>query len=466
MPFDVDMKTSTNSRQTENTQDKVIDTSLLYRELRDQYRRSSETQVQADFRKLVSWVKLGNQHTHQIHPYPAKLLPNIANFFIRASCLRGKNDIVLDPFCGSGTVALEASLSGAIPFIADSNPLALLISKVKTTPYDTYELEADLEKILVQFSKTRTAPSISVVNHHLWYSDSRKRSLERLSRTILQIENEDRRSFFLVCFSALVRKLSHADPAISVPVRLKTKGIFSEARNRKIEDRLRWLDKASTKEEFKKISKANIDRVIQTNSQSPYRVSAKVVGSDARNLLILNSAIADNSIPIIITSPPYGSAQKYIRATSLSLNWLKFASPSELSALEGKSIGREHLPNFRKSNSESHLQLDFLELIRKIEKKNSLRANITERYLVELRSSLMEMARVLEYGGVAVLVIGNNQVCGETLRNDLFIIEVMEEFGLTLELNLIDHIKSRGLMTKRNKTASVISREVVLVFRK
>jgi hypothetical protein len=37
---------------------------------------------------------------------------------------------------------------------------------------------------------------------------------------------------------------------------------------------------------------------------------------------------------------------------------------------------------------------------------------------------------------------------------------------MTLELSLIDHIKSRGLMTKRNQTASVIAREAVLVFRK
>lgn len=65
--------------------------------------------INVDFRKLVSWLKAGDQLTHQIHPYPAKLLPHIIYFFLKAHS-NLKHKIVLDPFCGSGTVALEASI--------------------------------------------------------------------------------------------------------------------------------------------------------------------------------------------------------------------------------------------------------------------------------------------------------------------------------------------------------------------
>ena len=43
---------------------------------------------------------------------------------------------------------------------------------------------------------------------------------------------------------------------------------------------------------------------------------------------------------------------------------------------------------------------------------------------------------------------------------------IAEETGFRTVLRLIDHIRSRGLMTKRNKTAGMITREWVFVFAK
>lgn len=84
----------------------------------------------------------------------------------------------------------------------------------------------------------------------------------------------------------------------------------------------------------------------------------------------------------------------------------------------------------------------------------------------EFRTALAEMAKVVADDGKVVIVIGNNQVCGQPLRNDTYVKEVMRAQGMEVELELVDTIKSRGLMTKRNKSASVISRESVIVFRK
>src|SRR6218665_2111167 len=116
-----------------------VDTSLLYEEFRRQF-QASKKPVSTDFRALVSWVKVGDQRTHLIHPYPAKLLAHIAHFFVHASSLCGPGGRVLDPFCGSGTVALEASMGGHQALVADANPMARLLTRVKTTPYATEEL--------------------------------------------------------------------------------------------------------------------------------------------------------------------------------------------------------------------------------------------------------------------------------------------------------------------------------------
>lgn len=424
--------------------------------------------INVDFRKLVYWLKAGDQLTHQIHPYPAKLLPHIIHFFLKAHS-NFKHKIVLDPFCGSGTVALEASIQGFFPLVTDANPFALLVAKVKTTLYSVKKLTEIKEKILIKAKRYRKAASIDVVNSHLWYLPEHKRKLEIILRAINEIDEADEKDFFKVCFSSLAKKISYADPAISVPVRLKTKETFPDTANERIQKRLDWIKNLNVIDEFHNIVNSNIERIKQTNEQYPQRVAAKNVGIDARNIFTnadLTEKMSNDSVPLIITSPPYGSAQKYIRSTSLSLNWLGFVSPKELRSLEEKSIGREHLVTEPFCLKQGNLPENYNHLIERIAKTNETRARITQKYLIEMEQVAKELSRVLAVNGRIVFVLGNNQVCGETLRNDEFIAYCFNKYGLKTRLVLIDDIKSRGLMTKRNRTASIISREIVLVFEK
>ncbi len=441
-----------------------VDTSLLYEELRGEFNRTGSS-VEVNFRKMVSWVTLGDQFTHQLHPYPAKLLPHIANFFIRAREVRGKSGSVLDPFCGSGTVALEASLAGFTPLVADANPLALLLTKVKTFPYEVEKLRSELRSLIAKSRKYRTAPEIDIVNPDIWYKKEHKRKLEIIARGITEVEDENARDFFRVAFSSVAKRVSFTDPAVSVPVRLKQKDSLSKEANQKVKDRLSWIDSLSVIDEFAHVCEQNIQRVAESNKYLPNRAQAIHVGNDARNLTGITGEVQRPSL--ILTSPPYGSAQKYVRASSLSLNWLGLATPKELTFLEGRSIGREHLPQWQKANnSSSSLPARYEDLLAKVHAVNSLREKITRQYLLDIRDAVNEMHNVLASNGHMVFIVGNNTVCGETLYNDEFLIDICLANGMTLELSLIDHIKSRGLMTKRNQTASVISREAVLVFRK
>lgn len=437
----------------------AIDTTFLFEELRRAFEKTGPVEV--DFRQLVGWLKVGDQLTHLLHPYPAKLLPHIAHFFLRCKGAIPQTH-VLDPFCGSGTVAVEASISGHIPLVADANPFALLLTKVKTTPYCTETLREITGKLVARAKRLRTAPEISIVNADKWYADDIKRRLEILHRAILELDDEDSRDFFLVCFSATARKVSRIDPAISVPVRLRSKESLSNLQNTRILDRLSWVETARPIDEFYGICHANIARVERANHANPHRRAAVVVGDDAR---ALNASLIPNAgAPLVISSPPYGTAQKYIRASSLSLNWLGYASPKQLASLEGRSIGREHSPAYREEKLTDGLPKEFKALISEIRTKNSLRAHITQQYLEELKTSLCEISKTTAPNGRIVLIIGNNEVCGMTLRTDKYISMVMEEYGCESELVLVDQIKSRGLLTKRNSTASVIAREYIMTF--
>ena len=444
-----------------------VDTSLLYEEFRRQF-QASKKPVNTNFRALVSWVKLGDQRTHLIHSYPAKLLAHIAHFFVHAGALSGMSSRVLDPFCGSGTVALEASMSGRQALVADANPMARLLTRVKTTPYSPEELLTEAVGILRRARRYRTAPTVDIVNSALWYSASRKKELEILRRAVFEVEDDDIRDFFLVCFSVTCRKLSYTDPAISVPVRLKVKTGRTAAANDEIVQRLNKVDSADHLEEFGNVCLANIQRILRTNAEFPDRAAARTVGNDARSLLDEQGIpLATDAVDLVITSPPYGSAQKYVRSMSLSLNWLGLASPKQLSAIEQKTIGREHLPqHVAIAEQPSEFSRSFEIFLSKIAKVHPLRARINRTYLSELKSSLREISRVVAFGGHAVIVIGNNTVCGHVMATDKFIVECMDEFGMSLELHLTDSIKSRGLLTKRNGGTAAIARESILVFKK
>ncbi|MEM0385786.1 MAG: DNA methyltransferase, partial [Nitrososphaeria archaeon] len=69
--------------------------------------------------------------THTFHPYPARFIPQIPLSFIKL--FTKENETVLDPMCGSGTTLVEAFLNNRNSIGNDFNPLATLITKVKTT---------------------------------------------------------------------------------------------------------------------------------------------------------------------------------------------------------------------------------------------------------------------------------------------------------------------------------------------
>jgi DNA modification methylase len=429
-------------------------------------RRSRSTEVQ--FRELVKWLPYNSERfTHAIHHYPAKLIPQIPNLFISSSLFSAPGDLVLDPFCGTGTVLLETILAGRNGFGADSNPLARLISAAKTTSLSCERLAAGRRAFNSAYKREWREDSPDVVNLEYWFYPHITRKLSRIYSAISAVRDIDVQRLFLVSFSNCLRKLSLADPRISVPVRANPgKYPLKHILRAKYEDRLRRLKRINVFSEFERVLDANSQLASLLHESSP---TGKIlhICEDARHLQSsIGTQLPDESVQLIVTSPPYAGAQKYIRASSLSLGWLGLCRSFDLIDLEKKSIGREH---FRKGQYELSIRTGIKKadaLITAIRTVNPLRAHILSTYLIEMRECMEEMYRVLKKGGYAVLVAGPNQVCGREFPTHRYLSDMAEAAGLAVQLSLHDHIKSRGLMTKRNKTAGVISTEWVYLFRK
>lgn len=90
----------------------------------------------------------------------------------------------------------------------------------------------------------------------------------------------------------------------------------------------------------------------------------------------------------------------------------------------------------------------------------------TANYLIELNNSLSQVLNSLKSKGYVIIIIGNNMNCAVMNFKLTLVTQMLKKMGLQLKLELIDDIKSYGLMTKRNKTANIISRKWILVFKK
>jgi hypothetical protein len=74
--------------------------------------------------------------------------------------------------------------------------------------------------------------------------------------------------------------------------------------------------------------------------------------------------------------------------------------------------------------------------------------------------------KLLKRDGILVLVSGCNILSGERFDTTTFLRGICVTLGFKPVLEVTDIIKSRGLMTRRNKTASIIPLESVILFRK
>jgi len=405
-----------------------------------------------NFRKLCSEIQKTTYFTHGFFPYPAKFIPQIPRYFIKN--YTDKEEVVLDPFCGCGTTLVEAKLLGRESFGIDINPLAQLLTRVKTTPLEKGELEKETNLLLQRIKEYHGEPwNVDFPNKDYWFEKSAQQELGVIKACIDEVPKKEIREFFLVCFASIVRKCSNADPKISKPVFTKR---MRELKDRKIEP------KKYFEEKVKEYCNQMVAFSTYLNCYAEKSAKAEVIGKDARDI-----ELGDESVDLIVTSPPFVNAQEYFRTTKFEISWTGLAKAEEIRDLKRQLIGVERVSNH--DYMELHLtgnpRLD--DIIKKIYMVDKQRAYILYQYFVEMARAFKEFYRVLANNGCFVITIGDNIVRKIPVPTHELIIDIAENHaGFKCERVGYDVIKAHALMTKRNVTGGVMSVEWAMVMRK
>jgi hypothetical protein len=261
--------------------------------------------------------------------------------------------------------------------------------------------------------------------------------------------------YLLVCLAVVAERCSVRDPRIPVPVRHRNwKQIHAEQRTAAV-----WheFERAARNIAFKAAG-------LRTDIAASF-----VEGADASKAdqVYANELKYVLSRPgLILTSPPYGAAQKYIRSTSIALGWTGLASSGELADLEQALIGREHI---RKADitppPDAELEAIPME-IRELHELDRLRGAIYTHYFREMDAAISAMANILKPGGSVVLVAGSNEVSGRRIATHRYLRDSAVRHGLVPLLELRDTIRGRVLLTKRASRSAPLRYETIHVLRK
>lgn len=376
------------------------------------------------FRKLLNenfdfHGENSNYATHNFHAFPAKFPPQLPKKLIIGLTIQGER--VLDPMVGSGTTALEAMILGRHGIGIDIDPLALNLGKVKITYLDPGDLIKEAESLLKRSSyalrhkKDELAKALDLrfdpqtkkfVDY--WFLKETQLELLALIQEIEKISDANSKRFFeIVLSSIIITKSGGVSQAYDL----------AHTRPHRLKDKI----PRSAIEEFQKRLNKNIERISQLIWATG---QADIFCSNAQRL-----GLSDNSIDLIVTSPPYASnAIDYMRTHKFALVWLGYDIAS-LSKMRGNYMGGESIVDFRMRDLPDYSY----QVVSELSLKDPKKANVLRRYYTEMSQCLSEIFRVLKPGKGAVVVVGSSVMRGidtETAR-------CLAEIGKTVGFDLV-----------------------------
>ncbi len=395
------------------------------------------------------FVKDDTQYaTHGLHPYPARMIPQVARRLIKRYLLDylpppHSRYVILDPFCGSGTVLLEAKLLGVNAIGIDVNPLAILIAKAKVNPPDPKSIIEIFDDLLQAIKSEKNAEKPRFNNINYWFKPNVIRDLSKIKKTIERLDDIRILNFFRICLSLTARKSSN---------------IYREGDTyiKRMNDEQLKKHNPNVFEIFSEIVTEKLKNIIEFYSICKIsNVFSEVMLSNALTL-----CIRPNSIDLIVTSPPYGEEKNtvsYTRWSKISLYWLMKDFDS-MKKFEKLMLGARKSANIPPSQT-------LKEIIKDVEKENKNLALDAVSFFNDYYEALKSMFNVLKDNRYCCVVIGNRSIRQRRIPMDKVTIELAESVGFKHEQTFYRTLPRKALPWKCGK-GETISKENIVILKK
>lgn len=314
-------------------------------------------------------------------------------------------DVVLDPFCGSGTTMLACREKNINSIGVDLMPLSVFSAKSKLLEFSRPKVELDFEHIFpsrqYDFGFEAADPYL-----HKCFPLEELTKLLHLRYTISQMP-EPERSFFALALLNVLKKVSYTknDGAF---LRFKT-----DVEPRSLED---------TYPSQVRMMMDDLDVMLNGHS------CQNALRGDARNI-----PLRDSSIDGVITSPPYPNRHDYTRIYAVELLFDFLDDNEALKQLRYRML---------RSNVEARRTVDIkgyypparlVKLTDELKTKKLPNRKVIDMvwgYFEDMYGVLREVARVCKPGAVIAFTVGNAKYGGIMFPVDELLAEIGENVGL------------------------------------
>ena len=388
----------------------------------------------------------------RIHAYAASFGDDLAYECIHESS-EGEG-IVLDPFVGSGTTALQSLLSNRNAIGIDVDPIACRISRVLTSRFNVPYLVDATEWFQERLRKFE----IILASEPRVYRNLGPGSTFEIDSTVFCVPDQPAIAYWFdpshMATLSVVRETAACEP--DPLVRQVFEVALSSSIVRKWPNTLSYaMDIDHSRPHKPKIPRAQPiksqfalvyrvlsrvrDTIVDIQEELEVRdVSARILeGDSACHLPLLSS----DSIDFVLTSPPYLNAIDYPRAHKFSQWWL---SPQTLPLGRSEYLGLRQATDTDIAEDRLSMTPALTDLIAPFRDMAVYRS--ISRYIVDLAAVIEELQRVVRVGAKVIFVVADNVIGGTRFPVSAIIEELFKRNGFSSVL-----VNSRTIKNTRRR---------------
>lgn len=407
-------------------------------------RTTSDNVKLVSFRELVSEITDTGYLTHAIVSYPAKFIPQVVRYAINT--YTKQDDWIIDPFAGSGTVGVEASLCKRNALLFDLNLLLNHIMPLKVYQGEERLTKGHLCNLLESMQNYKTHQFIPAwSNVEYWYAPEILALLSQYWGYIHNIEQDVYTGIIKSSLLKVSKRFSYTEHRTPKLARSKRK--------------LAAIDELLQENWHVQLNKIVHDHALKTLSD----INNFMMFTRHQNQLEYQGGVDSSYIDVprecdaLITSPPYLQAQEYIRSTKLDLFWLGHTEE------EIRELSRLEIP-YRPADRIIHTET--LDKVReKLSRKDLI--NRLDSYFCHTINALENAMNRLKPNAAACIFVGNPRIDGIVVELWRILSEYFTERGFSHEKVYEDRIKTRQLFgVRKNKNPDGMKSEYLLILRK